>query len=248
MIEFTHQGYLALLQFIKDLHYEIVCFRDVRQDGSYVILRHDVDFSPEKALEMAYLDHQFGVSSTFFFLLTSPYYNILSKSGVGCVKEIAKLGHECGLHYDCEGFERLSSEARRQRVRSLAECLGESVGEPIRSIAQHKPARSAIRERFSPYLDAYSAPFFENIGYISDSRGAFRVPDVHEFFRRNRRSQLVIHPIWWHAQPKTRDEVFEFIEKEYSIKMADLLKSESKTIEDFLNQTQLERPEVAPTL
>jgi hypothetical protein len=238
MIEFTHQGYLALLGFIKDLHYEIVCFRDLPQDGSYVILRHDVDFSPEKALEMARLDHQFGARSTFFFLLTSPYYNILSKSGVECVEQITKLGHECGLHYDCEGFEHLSSETRRRRVHHFAECLEDATGTPIKTIAQHKPAHSSVREEFSSYLDAYSVPFFEDMGYISDSRGTFRVSDVHEFFRRNPRSQMVIHPIWWHAQKKSRSEVFRFIEKTISMRIEGLLKSESESIQEFLSRAQ----------
>lgn len=240
MIDFTHGSYLRLLQFIKDLKYEIVPFRDVPQSGSYVILRHDVDFSPEKALEMARLDHQAGVNSTFFFLLTSSYYNILSESGVRCVQEIIKLGHECGLHYDCTGFEQLSSEARRQRVEILAQCLGNAVGVRIGAIAQHKPARSPLREQFPSYVDAYDAPFFKDISYISDSRRIFRVPDLHEFLSQHPRSQLLIHPIWWDAQQRSRNEVFEFIQKQISARTEDSLKSESQAIEEFLGRSQPE--------
>jgi hypothetical protein len=236
MIEFTHQGYLDLLQFITDLNYKMVSFREIPSDGPYVIVRHDVDFSLEKALDMARLDHAAGVTSTFFFLVTTPYYNALSEHGVRIIQEIMGLGHECGLHYDCTGFERLSSDARLRRVDRLAHCLEDAAGAPIRVIAQHKPASSPIRQEFPSYIDAYSAPFFKDIGYVSDSRMLFRVPGVHAFFREHPRSQMVIHPIWWHAREKTRSEIFAFIRRQLLARIGGLLKTEAELIEAFLNQ------------
>ena len=149
MIDFTHRSYLELLKDMKDSGRKIVSFRDIQNAGdAFVILRHDVDFSLQKALDMARLDNEAGATSTFFILLTAPYYNPLTEEGIKTIQEIVSLGHECGLHYDCTGFELLTEEQRQRRVKALAELLGDAAGITIRSIAQHKPAKSSIRQQF----------------------------------------------------------------------------------------------------
>ena len=56
MTDFTHQGYLGLLKFIREeLGYAIGPLRDFPEEGPFVILRHDIDFSVTKAAEMARL-------------------------------------------------------------------------------------------------------------------------------------------------------------------------------------------------
>ncbi len=45
----------------------------------YLILRHDVDFSVDRALELAKIENNYGISSTYFFLLHSDFYNIFEK-------------------------------------------------------------------------------------------------------------------------------------------------------------------------
>ena len=43
-----------------------------------LLLRHDVDFSITYAHELANLEQQAGITSTFFFMLTSNMYNTLN--------------------------------------------------------------------------------------------------------------------------------------------------------------------------
>jgi hypothetical protein len=58
-----------------------------------VILRHDVDRSVKNALAMAELEHKYGIRSTYYFRY--PYtYNLK------VMKQIYKLGHEIGYHYE----------------------------------------------------------------------------------------------------------------------------------------------------
>jgi len=234
MIDFTYRTYLDLLQYIQNLGYRIVCFRDIPRSGAYVILRHDVDFSLTKAVEMARIDHEAGLSSTFFFLLTSPYYNALSHMGRVHMSEILALGHEVGLHYDCDGFDRLSSEQRQRRISSQVACLEETLGVQVKAIAQHKPGQSPFREEFSSYLDAYSPPYFEDIAYVSDSRMMFRVPDLRAFLRHNPRTQMVIHPIWWNAEQRTRAYIFEALSCAIHAPIRESLQTELGAMEEFL--------------
>ncbi len=230
MTQFTHAEYLDLLTTVRESGRPAVSFRDIPAVGGYAILRHDIDFSLDSAVEMAHLDRRAGATSTFFILMTAPYYNPLSDAGVRAIREIASLGHECGLHYDCAGFELLSPQQRIKRVQSLAGALEDVTGAPIRAIAQHKPARSPVRQEFPSYRNAYADAYFKDIAYISDSRRMFRTPDVAEFLRQNARVQALFHPVWWRANPMTRSEIFEAVKREISSSAEAMLQLEERSI------------------
>jgi hypothetical protein len=235
MIDFTHQSYLDLLAYVQAMGYDVVPFRDAPASGSYVILRHDIDFSIPKAIEMAGLDRQAGVHSTFFVLLTAPYYNPLSEEGLAGLRQIIGMGHEMGLHYDCTGFDRLTPDGQKERVDRLVACLEDHLGIHVTSISQHKPTESNVKPEIPGYVDAYSRPFFKDIAYVSDSRMMFRVPDLRAFFQDHPRSQALIHPIWWHARQKTRAEAFECIKSQLGTSFDAMLDAEHRGILGFLN-------------
>jgi hypothetical protein len=204
MTDFTHAGYLNLLHHLTSkLKYRVSPLRAFPANGDAVVLRHDIDFSISKAVEMAELDREAGVNSTFFVLLTSPFYNALSQDNLELLRRIKGLGHEIGLHYDCSPFDGLSPHEMEARIGVLIHSLSTLLEVEITSISQHKPATSKIHPVFEGYRDAYSPQYFRDIGYLSDSRMRFGAPDVLEFFERNRRSQLVIHPIWWNKEKTT---------------------------------------------
>jgi hypothetical protein len=62
--------------------------------SSVVILRHDVDRKPDKAIDMAVLERRLGISSTYYFRTTG---NVFKEKAI---RKIANLGHEIGYHYE----------------------------------------------------------------------------------------------------------------------------------------------------
>ncbi len=62
--------------------------------GPLAVLRHDVDRRPARALAMAELEHQLGVSSTYFFRTKPCSFH------PGIMKRILDMGHEIGYHYE----------------------------------------------------------------------------------------------------------------------------------------------------
>jgi len=232
-IDFSHQSYLDILGFAKSLGYKVGSFRDVREEAEFVLLRHDVDFSLEKAVEMAELDCKAGVRSTFFVLLTAPYYNALSEESGMLIREIADMGHEIGLHIDLTGFDELSQEGQQTKIKNWAAALGSVTGCAVASVAQHKPASTGTRVQCPGFVDAYADRYFRDIGYISDSRMQFVEPDVYEFFKNHKRSQMLIHPIWWNASPSNVTDVFTKLglQKADSIRIA--LEEESASISRY---------------
>jgi hypothetical protein len=232
---FLHAGYRRLLRFIGgELGRPLVPLRDAVREGPFVILRHDVDFSLDKAREMAELDHEAGARSTFFILLTTPYYNPFCAAGVRTLREIAALGHEIGLHYDASEFEAMPTEARRRRVALRAGALADAVGVPVTSIAQHKPASSGVRETFPDFRDAYDPRWCREIGYLSDSRMRWGQADVEGFFRAHTRSQLLVHPVWWSAEGTDRAGAFRAVRDGVVESVETLLRAEADSIEHWL--------------
>ena len=67
-----------------------------------LILRHDIDFDIKAAYEIALIEHEINVKSTFFFLLRGDFYNLINSENYDLVKKIESLGHKISLHYDIE--------------------------------------------------------------------------------------------------------------------------------------------------
>ena len=66
-------------------------------ENRQVILRHDVDFSVQMAVRMATLEKDLGVNSTYYFLLASDSYNLLSKEISESIKAIQDMGEKTFL-------------------------------------------------------------------------------------------------------------------------------------------------------
>jgi hypothetical protein len=211
-IPFTYQAYEALLRFIREeLGRPIVALREAPDQGPCVILRHDIDYSLEKALRMAEIDQRAGARATVFVLMTCEYYNLLMPENIEAMRRIASMGHEIGLHYDVSAAPGADPEAQAHHVVRLAQFLEEYAGVPITSVAQHNPSMTEARLSIAGYRDAYDPRFFKQIGYLSDSRRLFGAPDVYQFFRNHARSQFLAHPLWWHEEEQSRRQSYDHV-------------------------------------
>jgi hypothetical protein len=211
MIDFTHATYRSLLRHIQSCGHNICPLFETPASGKYVILRHDIDYSVVKALELAEIEHELGVRATVFVMFSSPYYNLLSVEHLRAGRQLVALGHEIGLHYDTNVFDDASDEVQAQRVDLQARFLGSLLETSIRTVAQHNPSVTPRRIRIPGYIDAYADEYCKQIGYLSDSRRLFGATDPFRFFETHDRAQLLIHPLWWSVDSKTRWEAFAAI-------------------------------------
>ena len=108
---FTFKQYEKLLTLLQDDKYIVLPlnkFKDSINDNKVFIgLRHDVDCHPFKAVEMAKLESEYEISSTYYILATSNYYGVFTDKGMtrykcmeGVYKNLHNLGHEIGVHND----------------------------------------------------------------------------------------------------------------------------------------------------
>ena len=73
-MNFSHQEYSSILEAFEG---RWCSFFDV-SDQPFVLMRHDVEFSVERAFELGELENQKGVKSTFNFQVCCDTYNVAS--------------------------------------------------------------------------------------------------------------------------------------------------------------------------
>ena len=99
-INFTYKSFAELIALLRGSGYSFANFTNHDNVNKPVILRHDIDLSLGKALELARIEHENNVSATYFVLLSTDFYNIFSIKSNEILVKILGLNHEIGLHFD----------------------------------------------------------------------------------------------------------------------------------------------------
>ncbi len=175
----------------------------------FAIMRHDIEFSIERAYDLSLIESKHDFTSTYFVQITNNSYNAFSKRNVDMLKDMAARGHHIGLHYHCNG--QLDPVLVRDGVRDQMRIISEMLGMDVNSYSFHRPVKEIYYYNISiPYtINAYSKEFFtyaENVSeddelevkYIADSkhRWNYGFPD-YETLMKYKKVQLLIHPFSW---------------------------------------------------
>jgi len=225
--DFTQQHYAECLDIAKQYGYEIipVCEWALYSEfDRFILLRHDVDFFPQYALDIALIEHQKQIKSTFYFYLHSEFYNALSPMNMRIIKHISDLGHEIGYHVDT-----------RYSVEGEEKILEKIIGKPIRSYAQHFYS-STPRKLIDNYLNAMSSDM--GVKYISDSSRNWREGCMCKWINgKANKLEILTHPLWWRVKSierySTLDETFKDIKSELLSSMESFKDVQAKYIDDL---------------
>jgi hypothetical protein len=216
MVNFCQDGYREFLENISK-NYRIMTFKSAYEEiasnpdeNGICALRHDIDFCLESALEIAKIEIETGVTSSYHFLLNSENYNLLSKNSRVIVLEIASMGHEIALHFDLSAYEHNKKNKELQRQISFLQDIAQ---QEIISISFHNPSiyqnnELNIEEKYHGCLNTYSSYFNQYFSYVSDSRGHFREKDILRKIQQKHFNNLhfLMHPIWWVYMPSDRNQ------------------------------------------
>jgi hypothetical protein len=198
--DFSLPAYRALLQAFMTRGYAVRGYDDVVLDEPHLILRHDLDMSLDAAQPIAEIEHSLGVRGHYFVLLRTEMYNPFSARAVTAITNLCRLGHEVGLHIDGLFY---GNDLSAIEVGAATECdaLEQITGTAVQVISFHRPAKTLFGRdgKLAGRRHAYEPRFFSQMGYCSDSRGAwhFGHPLEHTATREGRALQLLTHPIWW---------------------------------------------------
>ncbi len=239
--DFSYDFYKNLLANLLSSR-DNLCIKDLSDpniEKSFLVLRHDIDFSPEAALQMAELEASLGIKATYYLLLSSPYYNLFSHEYIRFPKILAELGHEVGLHYDANILEMMGSNDLIDILTSQVEILSKLADSEVKSISIHNPSTSGIDPfKETKFINAYNNHYTKKMAYFSDSCGAWRDDFVECLNKKDfpAKIQLLVHPIFWGVNSITRWKSLDlFIEN----RISSLLDVSNKTKELWRNHSGL---------
>lgn len=242
-MKFTYKAYRELLALLREYGYTICDYHNYAQADRSVIIRHDIDFQIEKAVRMAEIEKETGVSSTYFVLVSSNFFNIFSKRNQDCLKQICNMGHEVGLHFDEVKYDVGQTDlvrAMEQEAALLEKCLGREV----RSLSMHRPSRTTLEADYKVaggrIVNSYGAEFFHRHKYVSDSRRNWR-EDVTGIIKSGEydRLHVLTHPFWYDEEEQSASEALKRFCTGRAEQCYDDLRDNMRDLEEFLRKDDL---------
>lgn len=212
--DFSFKHYREILNLFKKNGYKF-CFFSEYPDfmRKKVWLRHDIDFSPEYALEFARFENKAKIHSTFFVRLPCPFYNVFDLFYLKIIREISNLGHQIGLHYEGNtSNEKMIEKEVKKQIQILKNYF------PIKKIVSfHRPSKFILGKKFKSFINTYQPEFFKKIKYLSDSKKNWREGCVCQWLENNfppKNFQILIHPVWWVIKERDPNLVLQIYLKE----------------------------------
>ena len=199
----------------QDAGYSLVPFRDLDTASSQrvVVMRHDIDISPEYALPVLTAESMLGIRSTVLVRTSAPGYRLSDPDVAAAVRQMDSDGFEIGLHYEFGPDPAKDVDDLTRQRDELEQCIGHSV----RGAAPH---RVAIAKRPPPVdtvkslglYDAFDPSASSGLKYISDSRRRWREGCFCEWVGKAERLQVLTHPVWWRpGSLKQMDETLKLL-------------------------------------
>ena len=195
-------AYGTMLDAARD--YRFVQFDHEPREGD-IFLRHDVDLSLAAAVRMAELEADRGVSSTYFLMTRSVFYNLASAPGERALARLRELGHAVGVH---AVYPYVDFDDRFDRV-----------------LAWHNPDPDFMSAPVDGLVNVMSVPWFDRARYRSDSNQHWRSGDPTEALAQGEFAwlQLLTHPEIWVFEGETmRRSMESMLEAERASRWAQL--------------------------
>lgn len=201
--DFTDGSYAQLLELASTKY----TFNGSDLEGSEpcVCWRHDVDYSPHRALAMARIESEKGLRCVYHVLISGRYYNFLEPTITEIFREISSLGHEIGLHFDMDAFPlgNVADDDFTARILLEKNVVEHLIGLRIHSFSFHNHILHAQdlsdNAEICGMLNLASPSFYNGIKYISDSNGFWRSDSLFDVLSQPAfpKMQVLTHPVWW---------------------------------------------------
>lgn len=234
---FNISCYRSLIRKALDHGFDFKQFSDnktVKEERPQIYLRHDIDFSLDRALSLARINAELGIVSNFFVMLSNPYYNLFDSRNKSIINEIVDMGNMLSLHYD-EAQYHDRCFGLRLELKTFEHLTNISP----QIISLHRPSKDFLANQWTKdigIMTTYDAEHFKDIVYISDSAMSFdaaRAWKVFEDSNQRTRVQLLLHPIWWFSEgSSTVNEVIDVIMQETQVSLSEWARVNCRTYQE----------------
>ena len=236
---FSFDDYREIIRAIKATG-RYATYEEALEKDSFVIMRHDVEYSVERAHALAKVEESMDFRSTFFFQWTNNSYNILSRKNRDILSDMHERGQHIGLHFALNGMTDM--RVIKERIKQEIDMLSNMLGFEINSFSIHRPSPDVLAEniKISGIINAYQDDFFTfdpkatpeselDVKYLSDANHVWRYgyPD-EETINKYDKVQILTHPFAWTKQGYDNLENYKTLVNEKYVELIDSIDNECK--------------------
>ena len=168
---FSLNHYQNILTTALDSGYNFLSYEEHLNDGNICILRHDVDYTPVRALDVGRIENELGIKAYYFFLINSEIYNLRDRKVYETIQELKKMGHYIGLHLDLSWDKDLTAENIAEQCNKEKELFKALTDvEPCEIISFHNPhifTELVLNKNVEGMRHTYEKQFFSDMKYLS---------------------------------------------------------------------------------
>ena len=236
---FSFDDYREIVRAIKATG-RYATYEEALEKDSFVIMRHDVEYSVERAHALAKVEESMDFRSTFFFQWTNNSYNILSRKNRDILSDMHERGQHIGLHFALNGMTDM--RVIKERIKQEIDMLSNMLGFEINSFSIHRPSPDVLAEniKISGIINAYQDDFFTfdpkatpeselDVKYLSDANHVWRYgyPD-EETINKYDKVQILTHPFAWTKKGYDNLENYKTLVNEKYVELIDSIDNECK--------------------
>ncbi|MBI4234133.1 MAG: hypothetical protein HY686_06815 [Chloroflexi bacterium] len=204
--EFSLHHYQELIQEARRQGYHVYPFSTWMQRNGVLggertlLLRHDIDVSVERAVQMATVEAALGIQATYFVRLHARYYDLQEPATRASLNKLAALA-ELGLHYERYHYAQNGENHLTLLLRD-AEELRRLAGMAMLGGAAHMPrayppfSEEEVRAAGLAF-EAYAPAFTHNSKYLSDSSRKWQEGCLCNWLGVVDHLYVLVHPVWW---------------------------------------------------
>lgn len=241
---FSFEDYRKIISIIKDTGLQ-ASYKEALGRDKFIIMRHDVEYSVDRAYALSRVERSMDFTSTYFFQWTNNSYNILSRRNTDMIKDMHERGHNIGLHFALNGATDMEF-IRKQIVKEM-HILSEMFGFEIDTFSIHRPSRDVLREniKLPGIINAYQDDFFtfaENVSedtpvavkYMSDANHIWRYGYPNEAnITGYDKVQILTHPFAWTKKGYDNFDNYKTLILEKQMEMIESVDNECKDFGEY---------------
>src|SRR3972149_1100081 len=225
---FSFNHYRHILKVALGDNFALTSFRDFeknKKNSKIIILRHDIDYSPKKALTLAKIENKLGIKSTFFVRVHGEYYHPFDRNNFPVLIQIKEMGHEIGLHTEAKNLSKIFKVDMMKIFLKEKEILEDIFDIQVESAAEHADLdapKNFWQDHFFSQVKkiqvgiAHFPQEYQEFRYISDSRRSWQNGCLCRNLGRYEKIQLLVHPDLWGEG--ALEEIDTFIKSNPAIK------------------------------
>ncbi len=200
--DFTIENYKRLIRIAKSNN--IITTYECAMAGKGIVYRHDIDFSPHRALKLSQIEKAENVQAYYFVHLHSQYYSVFEKNIVHILNQIARNGGKIELHFEPAFYDLNRVEDFEEKIEFEVRLLESILDIPQISVMSfHNPDVGKWHEIGNDYLggllNVYGKMVKSSLEYCSDSNGYWRFKRLEDVLQcsSGKSIQILTHPVWW---------------------------------------------------